>query len=114
MNTTADMVHAVYDELNNALQNANHNMQAYIEAKYHLDNAVSRAIADGTIQGKNADERKAAIEVYFAKRIEDMRGLQQDADLARLQVDLAQNNVAKVRALLRIDELMLVTAPEDI
>jgi hypothetical protein len=70
-----------------------------------LESARLKALADGTIQGKNETEREARARELFA----DAYGIQAELDAgeryARLALDLAQIEVEMVRAQMRAEEL---------
>jgi hypothetical protein len=70
-----------------------------------LESARLKALADGTIQGKNETEREAKARELFA----DAYGIQAELDagerFARLALDLAQIEVEMVRAQIRTEEL---------
>ena len=104
---TKTMVTTVYDDLLLATTTWTPLQKDYLVLKEILENKVSTALANGSIEGKNADMRKAnARDLYY----EDYKGLalaKDSADLAKLSLDLAAIRKSHVLSLLRLAEIIV-------
>lgn len=98
-------INVAYAELNVALAASVQATNKHYDLNSQLVYDKALALMDGTISGKNADERKAAAEDYFRERSLEVQLAQREVDLARLRLQVAENEVARVRALLRLAEV---------
>ena len=96
------------DEAYRALANAQRFMavagSVAVEAKTDYDRKLKAGLADGTIAGKNADLREAAAAEVLAVEVMDLDAARENERQARLALDLAQTEVSRVQALLRLRE----------
>jgi len=99
-----DITHA-YTSLDNATNRVLQTQLYALGLKYELDDAISRAIAHGEIEGKNDSERKANTDTKFSERKTQLRIAQGEAEIANVDFELAQHEVSRVQALLRLLEV---------
>ena len=76
-------------------------LQVSSNADTELERTKSIALANGTIQGKNDTERKAAIAVLFEVEIANLAILENKTAQERLSLDLAEIEVKRVETLVR-------------
>ena len=77
-----------------------------IEFTYVLDTKKVQALQDGTIEGKNAEIRDAVSREFLKSEYADLKLAEYDANVARTDYDLAQIEVSRVQALLRLAEVL--------
>jgi hypothetical protein len=71
-----------------------------------LEAEIAHFIVGGEVVGKNAEERKAYIENKFAPGYSEVRAKERNAELAKVQVELAQIEVKRIESILRLMEVM--------
>lgn len=81
-------------------------MLTAIDYKAVLEAEVAHFIVGGEVVGKNAEERKAYLENKFAPGYAELRAKERISELAKAQVELAQIEVKRVEAILRLMEVL--------
>ena len=66
-----------------------------------LERAKANALANGTVQGKNDTERKAALNTLFSDEIHALEMAEIETRHARLDVELAELEVKRIETLVR-------------
>lgn len=96
------------ETINDAYENLGECKSAYanaleksLELSAALEKAKAIALSDGTIQGKNDTERKAAVYTQFSDFIECVEEAERITRAARLDVELAEIEVKRVETLIR-------------
>ncbi len=102
---TRDQIRFAYGGLAAAREAAYKAAEAFADAKENLEFERSQLLLAGMIQGKNEAEREARARELLADQIKMVRAAQREADLTRYELDLATQEVEKVKLLLRLDEL---------
>lgn len=102
---TAEELTAAYQNLARLMTQAHTAARQEIDAKSELERRRLAAIADGTIDGKNAELREASARQVLADLYETCEQAERVASDAKLALDLARLEVERVRALLRLAEL---------
>jgi hypothetical protein len=100
------VINTAYDNLFVHKKNFEEKDIAFIEFKSSLDIQIAQAIVDGKIEGKNETERKANVEIVFGVENKRLRSISKDVAEARLQLDLAEIEVSRMQALLRLAEII--------
>ena len=98
-------VNKAYEVLAMQTQNHANAVISAINTKATYDRLVASALANGEIEGKNAEIRTANAQEKFAFEFRKMNDAQDEERAARLDLDLARIEVERVRALLRLMEL---------
>lgn len=84
-----------------------------IEADYELRTARMVALLNGEVAGKNEMEREAGLRRYLPDLHDRVLRLQSLTRTAKLQLDLANLAMSRLRMELRAEELAQRTAPEE-
>lgn len=103
MNT--EKVGIVYTALMAAKRDFYQAAEGALVQRGRLESARLKALADGTIQGKNETEREAKARELFAEAYAVQAELDAGERFARLALDLAQIEVEMIRAQMRAEEL---------
>ena len=77
-----------------------------IEFTYKLETKKAVALQDGTIEGKNAEIRDAVAREFLKIEYDDLKLAEYDESVARVEFDIAQFEVSRVQALLRLAEVL--------
>jgi hypothetical protein len=109
IDTLANMIDDKYDLLISTRESLAIAEEKVTEAKAELDRAKLRGVMDGTIQGKNEQERAAKISEVCAEQLMTLEIKERQARICRYDFENAMNNVERVRALLRIEEIRVRT-----
>lgn len=76
-----------------------------LEKSLHLNSVLEKekavALSNGTVQGKNDTERKAAVGLLFAGLIANVEDAERDTRTARLDVELAEIEVKRIETMIR-------------
>jgi len=102
---TRDQVRFAYSALAAARHEAYDAAQAAVDAKEALEFDRSQLLLSGAIQGKNEAERDAKARELLADQIKAVRRAGRMEALTRYELDLAAQEVEKVRLLVRLDEM---------
>jgi len=102
---TREQVWISYEALASARTAAYDAAQAAIDAKEALEFDRSQLLLSGAIQGKNEAERDAKARELLADQIRVVRRASRLEALTRYELDLAAQEVEKVRLLVRLDEM---------
>lgn len=105
-------INAVYNELKTAHEFYTIAAEDLLLSQTALKREKARALADGIIEGKNADARESAAQEHFSEWYGNIDEQQQHTNKCRLRLDLARFDVEEVRLLVRLDELEAHLAPE--
>lgn len=79
---------------------------AAMRSKEALEKSEAEALMAGRITGKNTEEREACARMLFNTQREAVFEIELSEKLARLGLDEAEAHVEKVKALLRLEEVM--------
>jgi hypothetical protein len=102
-----DTINHAYDMLLVSKDSASEKAILAADYKAVLEAEVAHFIVGGEVVGKNAEERKAFLENKFAPGYADLRMKERAAELARVQVELAQIEVNRINAILRYMETIV-------
>jgi len=94
-----------YDVLADAVKDHFDNALAATSAKAEIEKVVAILYAEGKVEGKNATARDANVKVMLKDSYDCLEVLVEDERHAYLRKQLAEIDVAKYRAILRIAEL---------
>jgi len=103
---TASDIEKVYGELREAMTHYANQAENLIAAKQDLEFKKLRALANGLIVGKNADERESVAQQLFADEYLAVADIELTERGARLRLDLVGVDVASMRAQLRLAEVL--------
>jgi uncharacterized protein involved in outer membrane biogenesis len=99
---TEEQITAAYNTLSVAKANLSTKEMNYQDKKAIIDAEINLAIVGGQIEGKNAEERKAFTESKFTAQYDILRTLARASELSRLEYALAEIEVSRVNALLKL------------
>ena len=74
-------------------------------SKRDLDIAKARAISKG-VEGKNAEERKANLEISIKPRKKDLETAQESYNESKLNAEIAQLELTRIKLTIRLMELV--------
>lgn len=106
---TALEIKAAYMALKTASMSLHDAMRAETEARHQLELAQAEALLSGAIDGKNAEIREAQLAQRMAPQADALRTCTEDVALRRLQLTVAQQDVDRIKTLLK-----LLTLPPEI
>jgi hypothetical protein len=106
MYLNANTINNAYDALKANRASASEKSMIAADYKAVLEAEIAHFIASGEMVGSNDKERKAFLENKFAPGYADLRMKERHAELARVQVELAQIEVSRINALLRYMEFV--------
>lgn len=101
---TPNDIHEVYNALNDAQEAFQKHAAAHADAVAELERAEARAIRDG-VPGSNAQKRKANLASFVEAEQSQVRVMEGLLDAAKARLVKAENEVARVRLLVRYDEI---------
>lgn len=102
-------IQTVYASLRRAMRGHATAAERTITAKGKLDRAKLTGLADGTIDGKNADLREARAREVLAAQYDELESAETAERSARLSLDLARCEVEELRAYIRVGEVNAAT-----
>jgi hypothetical protein len=102
----ADTINNTYDALKATKASASEKTLTATDYKAVLDAEIAHFITGGEMVGNNDKERKAFLDNKFAPGYADLRMKERQAELARVQVELAQIEVNRISTIIRYMELM--------
>jgi multidrug resistance efflux pump len=102
---TQEDFEVAYASLNATIRSAQKALEAYQKEKDKLEDAINFAVLQGGIEGKNETERKASIAHKFGDGQEYVRARSIEYDRARIEIQIMENEVACLRAILRLYEV---------
>jgi len=100
------IVNEVYDNLSSAKEAYTVASEKSINLNFTLDVLVADATQNGDIVGKNADARSACAKSLFGENYNSLEEAKNAERKARHILDLANLEVERVRALLRLQEVL--------
>lgn len=103
---TEEQINHAYDMLLVSKDNASEKALVAADYKAVLEAEVAHFIASGEMVGSNDKERKAFLENKFAPGYAELRAKERLAELAKVQVELAQIEVKRIEAILRLMEVL--------
>lgn len=103
---TEQEINDAYGELLRRKDNLYTAGEKVIEKKAVLEWCKVEAMQNGEIEGKNAEAREAASKSLLAPEYEELENAEKYEREARLGYDLAYIEVERVRALLRLAEIV--------
>lgn len=103
----ADTINHAYDMLLVSKDSASEKTLIATDYKAILEAEIAHFIVGGEVVGKNAEERKAFLENKFAPGYAESRAKDRLAELARVQVELAQIEVSRINTIVRYMECMI-------
>jgi hypothetical protein len=92
-----------YRQLSEARAQLDSASEAVISAKIMLEGALARATLSGEIVGKNEAERQAKTCEMFAEQVSKIEAFQTIERASKLNFDLAQLEVDRVRLIVRAE-----------
>jgi len=102
---TEEIVNNAYAVLEDAKKKLFVVGEKVITRKLELEYAKLSALSSGKIEGKNAELREAAAREYLEAEYESLESAEVDERRARQDYDIAEIEVYRVRALLRLYEI---------
>ena len=96
-----EVITEAYDGLTVAKVAYAESLEKSLTLETALEKEKAAALSDGTIQGKNDTERKAAVNLRFAEAITALEDAARATRAARLEVELAEIEVKLVETLVR-------------
>ena len=102
----AGCVERVYVELYNCTLNYRRAARELSEKEGDIEVKKAMLYDSGEINGRNAEVRDAQVKLNLFQEFEDLELLKQFEEQARTQLELARTEVERVRALLRIEEII--------
>lgn len=106
MSLIEEQINNAYDALTATKTVAAEKVLTAIDYKAVLEAEIAHFIVGGEVVGKNAEERKAFLENKFEPGYAELRKKERIAELAKTQVELAQIEVKRVEAILRLMEVL--------
>jgi len=101
-----EIINKAYNELAEAKKKLFVVGERAISAKAALEARKVTAIVNGEIEGKNAEAREAAAKALLFLEYEALESAEVDERFARQDYDIAYIEVERVRALLRLQEVL--------
>lgn len=98
------LIDTVYDTLIRARVSYAEAVEEAITARYILSTARMLALADGSLTGKNEEAREAAARTMFPTLFEAVENKERAERSAKLRLEMAADQVARVRLTLRAAE----------
>jgi hypothetical protein len=106
MSLIEEQINNAYDVLVATKTVAVEKMLTAIDYKAVLEAEVAHFIASGEMKGSNDKERKGFLEDKFAPGYAELRAKERISELVKVQVELAQIEVERVEAILRLMEVL--------
>jgi len=101
---TEDEINQAYNNLRATLENYYNAQELATKEKRDLDNMCLEVLFDGTVTGRNEDERKANLRKFYPVEFKNVEELQAKTRLARFRFDLAENEVKRIEALITLSK----------
>ena len=100
-----DLVEESYRQLATNAHYYRRKAMEYVSKEHEINFERNRLLNSGVITGKNAEMREAEMQTALVDLYDELLGIEANRDLAYLQKEQSEIEVARVRAILRVLEL---------